>query len=70
MELGQGAVEIEPVVGLTGHDHVDTAVRKRNRLGCAFERLRLGHCGAQLVEHLRAGLDCDDVRAELHEPAG
>ena len=70
MQLGQGALAVEPVVRLAGERRFDARVGERDRLRRPAECFRFRHGQPKLLEHRAAGLDRRDREAEGDEAAG
>ncbi len=66
-DLGERARAVEPVEGLGAEDGVDRIVGKRNLLGGAGERLRLGDGALEQGPHPGQRLDRDDAGEVTHQ---
>jgi len=69
-DLGQRAIQVEPVHGLSGDDGVRAAVRHRDLLRAARPGLHRIHLAPQYGEHLRIGLHGGDFGAQADQGGG
>ena len=67
---GQGPVEVEPVEGLGGDDHVEPVVADGQLLGVRLERADVGQVAPQPVQHRRVGVGGHHAVAEGHQLLG